>query len=56
MSGHALTALASVTLVNLNGLKSSLTWTGVFFSATLPKKALGVLGVGGDVEDYESVW
>jgi hypothetical protein len=35
-------------LVNLNGLKSSFTWTGVFLSATLPKKGLGV---GGEVEE-----
>jgi len=44
----ALTALASATLVNLNGLKSSLTWTGVFLSATFPKKGLGV---GGEADE-----
>jgi len=46
---YALTALASATLLNLNGLKSSLTCTGVFLSATFPKKGLGT---GGEVEDY----
>ena len=46
---YALTALASATLLNLNGLKSSLTCTGVFLSPTFPKKGLGT---GGEVEDY----
>jgi len=44
----ALTALASATLLNLNGLKSSLTCTGVFLSATFPKKGFGT---GGEVEE-----
>jgi hypothetical protein len=44
-----LTALASATLLNLNGLKSSLTCTGVFLSPTFPKKGLGT---GGEVEDF----
>jgi hypothetical protein len=44
----ALTALASATLLNLNGLKSSLTCTGAFLSTTFPKNGLGT---GGDVED-----
>jgi len=48
VSGYALTALASATLLNLNGLKSSFTCTGVFLSTTFPKKGLGT---GGEVED-----
>jgi hypothetical protein len=50
---YALTALASATLLNLNGLKSSLTCTGVFLSPTFPKKGLGT---GGEVEDCRESW
>lgn len=50
---YALTALASTTLLNLNGLKSSLTCTGVFLSPTFPKKGLGT---GGEVEDCRESW
>jgi len=48
----ALTALASATLLNLNGLKSSLTCTGVFLSPTFPKKGLGT---GGEVEELSGL-
>jgi hypothetical protein len=43
-----LTALASATLLNLKGLKSSLTCTGVFLSTTFPKKGFGT---GGELEE-----
>jgi len=48
-----LTALASATLLNLNGLKSSLTCTGVFLSATFPKNGLGT---GGEVEELAGLF
>jgi hypothetical protein len=49
VSWYLLTALASATLLNLNGLKSSLTCTGVFLSTIFPKNGLGT---GGEVEAY----
>jgi len=48
----ALTAFASATLLNLNGLKSSFTCTGVFLRTTFPKKGLGT---GGEVEELSGL-
>jgi uncharacterized protein with LGFP repeats len=44
------TCEASTTLLCLNGLKSSLMWTGVLFlKGRVPKKGLGVEGLNSDL-------